>query len=59
MTNEVREVDFGILPKTKTKIKSFFNVVSISNKIDLFIVLNMLLYFLLAGLGIFKLFGLI
>jgi len=59
MSKEVKEIDFGILPKTNVKIKSILNNLKYWDKVGLFISVNIVLYGILVWLGIFKLFGLI
>jgi hypothetical protein len=59
MSKEVKEIDFGILPKTNVKIKNILNNLKYWDKVGLFISVNIVLYGILVWLGIFKLFGLI
>jgi len=53
-----REIDFSIVGKAKDRVKSLKFMLT-HDKLWLFVSINILLYWLFVGLGIFRLFGLI
>lgn len=56
---EVEEKDFSILKRWVAKVSDILGFSARNNKVSLFIIVNILLYWLAVGLGILKLFGII
>jgi len=54
-----KEIDFGTMPTVKTNIKWVFKNILRHDKVGLFITINILLYWVVALLAVFRLFGLL
>ena len=59
MSKKTKEVDFGIIDQSKASAKQALSLMVKHDKRGLFVWANIVLYFIIALLGIFRLFGLI
>lgn len=56
---KAKEIDFGFLETAKTTIKQRYNFIKEHDRFGLFVLINILLYWLGMWLFIFRVFGLI